>query len=303
MGWINIEPKVSIIIPTYNRSTFLKRAIESVFNQTYQDFELIVVDDHSKDDTKQIVESLKDNRLLYIRNESNLGGSVSRNIGIKNSNCSLVAFLDDDDEWHPRKLEKQIRIIKNLSNDYCGVYTGMIYYKNGKIIKKTFPKKDGNLFSELLKRNYIGSTSVIMLRKKALDDVGYFNERLPASQDLELYLRLSEKYKFKSIEEPLVNYHLHSDKQIRDDKSGYLFSTKYIYEKYQSKIVENNLQSDFLYNLAILSLRNGKTKIARNYLKNCIKLSPMNIKYYFVYFITYISSKIYFYLLKNINFA
>src|SRR5690348_13147078 len=102
---------VSVIIPTHNRSDFLRNAITSVLNQTYQDFEIIVVDDGSTDNTSEVVANFSDERITFIRHDTNKGGSAARNTGILASKCDYIAFLDDDDEWLPDKLRKQMEIL------------------------------------------------------------------------------------------------------------------------------------------------------------------------------------------------
>ena len=100
------NPLVSIIVPTYNRAGVLSRAIRSIFSQTYSNIEIIIVDDASCDDTGNVVESFMDDHIHYIRHDKNQGGSASRNTGIRSAKGSFIAFLDDDDEWLPEKLEK-----------------------------------------------------------------------------------------------------------------------------------------------------------------------------------------------------
>src|ERR1700737_4457090 len=119
-------PKVSVIIPTYNRAELLRSAIISVLTQIFQDFEVIVVDDASRDNTQNVVHSFNDRRIRYIRNGMNKGDAVARNVGITNSSCEYIAFLDDDDEWLPEKLEKQINLLENSSPNVGVVHTGHV---------------------------------------------------------------------------------------------------------------------------------------------------------------------------------
>jgi len=118
-----LKPEVSVIIPTFNRAAFLKSAIKSALHQTYDDIEIIVVDDNSSAPVHDVIKKLQDTRIKYIRHKHNFGVSVARNTGIKASKGKYIAFLDDDDEWLPEKLEKQIEIIKNSSEKVCGVYS------------------------------------------------------------------------------------------------------------------------------------------------------------------------------------
>lgn len=286
--------KVSVIIPTYNRANILARAIDSVLCQTYENFELIIVDDKSQDNTSKIVKEFKDSRIRYYKNEKNLGGSVTRNVGIEKAKCEYIAFLDDDDSWLPTKLEKQISLIELLGPEYCGIYTGIIYYKNSKKICEKIPKKVEDMFKELLWGNCIGTTSTILLKKECLDDVGYFNEELPSAQDRELYLRLARSYKFKALREPLVRHYFHSGKQIFDDHSGALKARKYIYRKYRKEISKDRkLEGKYLYDISIMNLlNNNREELVRN-LKRVVKTNPFHIKYYFMSLLIFLFPSIY----------
>ena len=113
-------PKVSVIIPTYNRAHLVGRAIRSVLNQTYQDFEIIVVDDGSTDNTEEVVKSFNDPRIRYIRHEKNRGGSAACNTGIRAARGEYIAFQDSDDEWLPEKLEKQMQVFENTPTGVGG---------------------------------------------------------------------------------------------------------------------------------------------------------------------------------------
>src|SRR5262247_210211 len=106
-------PKVSVIIPTHNRAEFLRSAIISVLNQTFQDFEIIIIDDASKDHTREVIANFKDTRIEVIHNQISKGAAGARNIGLMNTGCEYVAFLDDDDEWLPEKLKMQICLLDN----------------------------------------------------------------------------------------------------------------------------------------------------------------------------------------------
>ncbi len=272
--------EVSVVIPTYNRSEKLKRAVKSVLNQTYPHFELIIVDDNSTDDTKEVVNEFQDHRIRYHRNEKNLGGGGSRNKGIELSRNEFIAFLDDDDEWLPTKLEKQITVLEKADPSYCGVYTGLVKIKNGIPISKKLNREEGDLFRKLLWENLIGSTSVVLLKKSCVKEVGGFTEGLPASQELDLFLKLSEKYKFKVVPEVLVKYFIHEDAQITSDHSKKLTSKKYLYKKYKEEIISDpKLNARHLYEVGYLEYLSGKNEKAFQLLKRAFFLSPTGIKH------------------------
>jgi glycosyltransferase involved in cell wall biosynthesis len=294
--------KVSVVIPTFNRSISLQRAINSVFKQTYQNYELIIVDDNSNDDTWEKIKKIKDNRIRYYHNEKNLGGSCCRNIGIGLSNSKYIAFLDDDDEWFPTKLEKQMSIIQTTNSDYCGVHTGFSFIKGIKFIKDQIPQKEGDLFIDLLCSNCIGTTSTFLVKKSCLLDTGNFDEKLPAAQDWDLYIRLAKKYKFKRISESLVNYYIHDKEQITDDYKKKLNSYEYIYKKNKNEIMKyNKLHAKHLFILSTLELLNGNKVNAFNYIKKSTILAPFNLKYWGLLISIKFYPNLYFQLRKIVN--
>ena len=143
--------QVSVIIPTHNRARFLREAISSVLNQTFQDFEILVVDDASDDNTREVVAGFEDIRIKYFRHDTNRGGSAARNTGIRNSMCSYIAFLDDDDEWFPEKLGKQMELLLASDPKVGAVYTGYLDVDKatGQVIGEQLPSRRGNLPTSL----------------------------------------------------------------------------------------------------------------------------------------------------------
>ena len=178
------RPLVSVIIPTYNRASLLKRAIESVLNQEFEDFELIVVDDASQDRTPKVIESFKDGRIRYLRLKKNSGGPVARNTGIKKARGKFIALLDDDDEWLPNRLSVQIEKFETLEKKVGVVYGGFYYVsqENGRIIGKRFPRYRGNVYHHLLRENFIGSPT-LLIRRECFKKAGLFDPKLSSSQD------------------------------------------------------------------------------------------------------------------------
>ena len=195
---MNKKPTVSVIIPTYNRAHLIGRAIKSVLNQTYKDFELIIVDDSSTDNTEDIVRKYqkKDERIKYILHKKNRGGSVARNTGIKSSKGEYIAFLDSDDEWLCEKLEKQIRLFSSMPIKvgvlYCGQYNFDDNIGIERLISCSF---EGDVRIELF-RGWCPSTPLLMIRKQCFDVIGFFDEQFSSFQEHDLCLRLSRVYDF-----------------------------------------------------------------------------------------------------------
>ena len=163
------KPLVSVILPTFNRAKLLSRAINSVLKQSYYNLECIVVDDGSIDNTEKVVKSINDNRIVYLKHNYNKHASAARNTGIAKSKGKFIAFLDDDDQWLPKKLEKQISLIQKLPPSVGLIYCWMDYYNNEKLIHKHRPKLRGSVFPMVLdKVEIISIPSHSGVKSKAL---------------------------------------------------------------------------------------------------------------------------------------
>jgi len=194
--------KVSVIIPTYNRFSFLVESIESVLSQTFSDFELIIVDDGSSDGTGKVREIYRD-RIKYIYQE-NSGASSARNSGIQASKSEYICFLDSDDLWEKEKLDIQVNFLdKNFAYDVC--YTDEIWIRNGVRVnpKKTHKKYSGMIYDKCLPLCIISPSSV-MMRREIFDRVGLFDESLPVCEDYDMWLRISKDYPVFFIEKKLI---------------------------------------------------------------------------------------------------
>ncbi len=196
------SPAVSVIIPTYNRGWILKEAIDSVLDQDYTDFELIVVDDGSTDDTVEIIDAYGFD--IIVLQQNNQGVSAARNRGICASRAQLIAFLDSDDIWLPQKLARQVEFFAAHS-DALICQTEETWIRNGLRVnpKKRHQKRSGEIFEPSLTLCLV-SPSAVMIRRSLFDAVGLFDERLPACEDYDLWLRVSCRYPVYLIDEPLI---------------------------------------------------------------------------------------------------
>jgi glycosyltransferase involved in cell wall biosynthesis len=200
---VNISnPAISVIIPTYNRAAYLGIAIDSVLNQTFSDFELIVVDDGSTDDSESIV--MEREGIIFVRMDENAGVSQARNIGIEKARGELICFLDSDDSWAKDKLELQYSCM-NSQQKPAACYTDEIWIRNGRRVNsgKRHQKYSGEILKYCLPLCII-SPSSIMIRKKVLDDIGVFDETLPACEDYDLWLRLAARHSVEFISQKLI---------------------------------------------------------------------------------------------------
>lgn len=188
-----MKPFFSVIIPTYNRKKFLKKALDSVLEQTFGDYELIIVDDGSTDDTGSLIKSLNDKRVKYVWQE-NKGPSGARNRGIKESVAEWICFLDSDDWWDKRKLEITYDCIKD-NPDYRIFHTEEIWYRGGKLLnqKKVHKKYGGWIFEKCLPLCRV-SVSTACINRSVFEEAGLFDEYLPCCEDYDFWLRVSIKY-------------------------------------------------------------------------------------------------------------
>lgn len=205
-------PKVSVILTTYNRAStgFLEQAIESVLNQTFKDFELLIVDDGSTDNTKEVCRKyLSYERVKYIY-QKNRGLAGARNIGIKKSLGKYICFLDDDDVWLPEKLATQISFIENLDDPKFGLcHTALkLIDQNGKETGEVQSHDaSGYIFEELLCENIVDGPSSVLIPKFVFDDIGLFDENFGSFvEDYYMWLNIAKKYNVYSVKEPLVLY-------------------------------------------------------------------------------------------------
>lgn len=205
---------ISVVIPTYSRNDTLKRAIGSVLCQTYENFEIIVVDDNPADSewrksTASIMAEYTDPRVRYIQNERNMGGGLTRNEGIKASKGEYIAFLDDDDEYLPERLEKQLKVFLDSNNDklalvYC--YAKFIN-KDGSSTYSDRRNFSGNCLYEAMEANCIAATSQWMVKKDKILEVGCFPD-VPCKQDSQTILRLLKAgYEVDVLPEELSLYY------------------------------------------------------------------------------------------------
>ena len=227
---------LSIIIPTFDRCEQLSRALNSVFKQTYSDYEVIVIDDGSTDDT---VEMLQKNftQLRYFY-QSNKGVSAARNKGLALAHGRWIAFLDSDDEWLPQKLEKQISLLK-AKPDYKICHTEEIWVRNGIRVNqmKKHRKTGGWIFPHCLPLCAM-SPSSILIHRSVFDSIGNFDTSLPACEDYDLWLRITAKYPVLYMEEPQIKKYGGHDDQLSKKHWGM--------DRYRIQALQNIIYGDTL---------------------------------------------------------
>jgi glycosyltransferase involved in cell wall biosynthesis len=202
---------ISVIIPTYNRFEVLQRALESVYAQTYQPKEIIIIDDGSTDETSQIQNLFPEIKYIY---QENSGVSSARNLGIKNSTNEWIAFLDSDDEFHIDKLKQQVEFHQK-NPDILMSYTDEKWVRDGVEIKlpKKYKKIGGSIFAESLSYCNIAPSSTI-INKNLLEQVGLFDESLEVCEDYDLWLRVALKNNIGLIDKKLITKYGGADDQL-----------------------------------------------------------------------------------------
>jgi len=264
--------QVSIIIPTYNRATLLKRAINSVLQQSFSDFELIVVDDASTDYTPEVVKKINDSRIKLIQHSKNKGASAARNTGIDLSKGKYIAFLDDDDEWLPEKIERQLAAFQTADIKIGLIYSGYSFVspKNNNILKTVTPEHRGALYPLLLRRNFI-STVTPLVKKDCFKIAGTFDETLPSCQDWDMWIRISKYFLIDFIPDPLAKIYVHGD-QISANITPRILAREKLIEKYHSDLTKYPSAYAFLLKrLGILYCLNNDSHIAISYFFKSLK--------------------------------
>lgn len=200
-------PLVSVILPTYNRAATLGRAISSVLAQSYANFELLVIDDGSTDATPALVGAVQDERLRYLRQDSNAGVAAARNRGMKAAKGRLIAFLDSDDAWMPDKLDRQVAQMQAAPGRVGLLYTGLAIRHAGGRVETWRPQARGYVLADILRRNVVHfGTSSTMIRAEAAEVVGGFDTSLPANEDHDYWARIARFYEFDFDPEALTVY-------------------------------------------------------------------------------------------------
>jgi len=263
-------PFVSVIIPTYNRAWSLKKAIDSVLEQDYKNFELIVVDDGSTDDTEALVSEYA--KSVKFVQQPNLGVSAARNKGISISSGSLISFLDSDDYWEPKKLSTQVEFF-NANPDALICQTEETWIRNGKRVnpKQKHKKQSGMIFIPSLALCLV-SPSAVMMRKILFAKVDVFDESLPACEDYDLWLRITCRYPVHLIDTPLI---------VKNGGHEDQLSSTTGLDKYRIYALKKILKSDFLTESQYQAAETMLKKKCRLYADGCMKHGRKTVATYY----------------------
>lgn len=278
-------PNVSVIMPCYNHSKYIRKSIDGVLRQSYADIELIVVDDDSKDESVDIVETYKkeDNRIKTVYHDGNMGVSKSRNDAISISRGKYIAFCDADDIWEKDKLEIQCKCLEDNPEFDVVFSDSIVINEDGISIGKKFSdthrydyRKD--VFIQLCLTNFI-NTQTVVLRRSCLDGNIMFNEGMKYLEDWLYWIELAREHKFMYIDIPLAKYRIHSGSTRHDKKNYYacrIIVYKMLLDRYHK--IPRDIQSRLHYLIGVNYLELENKKLAREHFYKSIKEYPLNIK-------------------------
>ena len=275
----------SIIVPCYNSAKYLPLCLDSILKQTYKQFEVVVVNDGSTDDTDLVIKPyLDDPRIKYIK-QDNAGPPKARNTGINNADGDYIAFLDSDDLWEATKLEKQMQLFSDphVGVVYCAVRyideLGQDVYCPDQM--EYLKPREGNVTEFLFIDNFVSFSSVV-IRRKCLDKAGLFDEELGSSEDWDLLLRISAFFGFRYIDEPLLFYRFHDNQVSKDTEKRFLYNdrirSKFItcHNGFLSRSivrkaqVYTNIQAAYFY-------RSIDMRRAIKYSLNALRMAPLDM--------------------------
>jgi glycosyltransferase involved in cell wall biosynthesis len=290
-------PKISIIIPAYNSSLFLKRTVESVLAQTFTDWELLIIDDCSTDNTRELAAEFtkQDARIKLYQTLRNSGGPAApKNLGFKMSQGELIAYLDHDDEWLPAKLTTQIDLFanspkKNLGLVSCGVD---LIDDSGKCFGVFIPLKKENPFPEILLRNPIHSNSSVLLKREVIEAVGGRDEAMKYSEDWDMWIRVAKAgYVIDHIYKPLVRYHFHKENATKT--LGYLSKiadVEYVFKKQKDLYKKYNYVHVGFFRLGVMYFLGDDPQKSRQCFTESLKINKWFLPSYFGYLFSWLGA-------------
>lgn len=270
------QPKVSIIIPAYNREKTLPRAIDSVLAQTYENWELLIVDDCSIDNTIELIsQKYDDARIKIIKMPQNGGANRARNKGIQESNSEYILFLDSDDEINRQLIERQLHQLEITNAKAC--YTGADYYINGKYSNTVHPQREGNLeyFLFLNLKGLGASNSGFMIKKELLSKAGTWDNEFTNQDDLDFFVRIARYFDICYVEGCNSKIHIDTSNRISDNRAYVIHGEELFLKKHEKRIKELGLYHYVARKLARkYALHGNSLRKAYNTLFLAIKYRP-----------------------------
>ena len=266
---------ISIIIPVYNREDKVGRAIDSVLNQTFTDWELILINDNSSDNSLGVISAYQDGRIVIIDLKENGGAAAARNMGIKRANGGFIAFLDSDDCYSPNFLEKSYSVLSSTENEVAFSWTGYTFVTST-THKSQFwsPSQSSDNYLSFLSSLHTGTNSGLMVKAEVFEVCGYFDERLRAAEDTDLLLRVIQKFNFAMIPEFLINIYTEHSNRLSVDFKQIAAAYNLIFPKHEKVIsMHTHLKLKWYYKMMWLNYHLGEKLIARTFFKKLIKIN------------------------------
>lgn len=282
------SPTFSVIIPTHNRARLISRAIRSVLSQTFQDFELLIVDDVSTDATKEVVASFRDKRIIYIRREDNGGAAAARNTGIRYAKGKYISLLDDDDEYLPEFLEKMNQKFESspqgVGFGWCGVRwvsdtsDGEKEMRREGIWQPKFENRE-HAYLSFLRSRRVGTNYGLTIRKSCFGVVGFFDESMKKAEDTDFLIRMVRQFDFCVVPSVLVKVHRHAGPRLTTYDAKMANSYERIIEKNNEALLKHPRLSAVLhYKTGWLYYHAGNKKHGRQFMLRAIRMNPAELK-------------------------
>ena len=278
-------PKVSVIVPTHNRADLLPRAIDSVLAQTYGGYEIIIVDDCSSDDTPAVIAGFSDSRIRSFRHDRNRGQSAAINTGIEHARGDYVGFLDDDDEWLPRKLEGQVALLDSASPRVALVYgwTDRVDDSNGRLMSGYRNTIEGDIFESTLALSIPGPTGVWLVRSSVVREVGGMDGSVLRHNDIDLISRIAKRYHAAVLREVVARAHYaHSHERMGEDNPKNLSAAADFLRSHMSKFAGEleerpRARAAVLRRLAGVEMMRGNRRAALAAIASAFRLDPTGL--------------------------
>jgi len=304
----NVLPKVSVVIPSYQAGRFIREAVDSVLHQSYKDYEIIIVDDGSTDNTKEVLASYGDR--IKVLNQNNMGVSAARNKGIMSSRGEYIAFLDADDLWLPDKLERQVTLLEEHPE------IGLVFSDMWVVGETDVPARDrpflgksafqigkpskGKVFKHLFLNDFIPMPTA-MVRRRCFEKVGLFDSAYDSCEDYDLWLRLSQHFSIDYVDKPLAIYRMHGGSLIHDLEKhfGCLISLRKralrenpsLLREFDPDTMDRVYYRFHVY-LGMIQMSKGDQKGARENYHEYIRLNPHDPRIYSLLLATFLPARL-----------
>ena len=281
---------LTVILPVYNRKSKLIVSVDSIANQYSDQWKLIIVDDCSTDGSYALAKSYeKPGKINVLQTPHNAGAAYARNLGVQHADTPFISFLDSDDAFEPGFVEHSLSFFSRQPEEVGMIWTGVRYHKSSDGKRKSEeciwkPQQLDSPYNAFLSDLKIGTNSGITVRKSVFDKVGLFDDRLPAAEDTDFFLRLSQSFRVDFIDKVLINIHQEGDDRLSKDFSKIAQAYNLIIPKHEKAIAESKaLQLKFGYKLCWLNFHLGDQGRARGYFKKVISINLLHVKTWLVF--------------------